>query len=99
MSYFSEKNGQIEDVITAIEVAVNEDDDLERNRILEWTAKRMGLNEGPIDLDGEEICPLQIDDDYNIWVWRATTGWKMLPQLLLSFSRDAFKEDKKEVEE
>ncbi len=95
-NYYSEKKGEIVDIITALEVAVNEDDDMERDRLLEWTSEKMGLYEGPIDLNGEEICPLQIDDNYNIWVWSAMTGWTVLSELLAGFSRDAFKEDRDE---
>lgn len=95
-NYYSEKNGEIVDIITALEVAVNEDDDMERDRLLEWTSGKMGLYEGQIDSNGEETCPLWIDDNYNIWVWSAMTGWKVLSELLAGFSRDAFKEDRDE---
>lgn len=94
MNYYSDKNGEITDVITALEVAVNEDDAIEMQRILDWTAEKMGLTEGPIDLNGDMMCPLEIDDDYNIWVWRPMTGRKILSSLLTGFSKDAFKEDR-----
>lgn len=60
----------------------------------EYIASSLGLNEGPVNPNGEMECPVMLTDDNDWMIWKAEYGWISLAGLL-----NLWKIEKKEYDD
>lgn len=86
--YYSKKNGDCyNSVLDVMAIAMYDDGtDNELEKMCEYIASSLGLNEGPVDPNGDMECPVFLSDDNEWYVWLAQYGWISLVNLLIRWT-------------